>query len=194
MEDGFDWSGNEREDKSWLRGDWIQTYSGRAFYPLDPRPEEVAIEDIAHALAHLCRFGGHSLRFYSVAEHCVLLSRAVATEHALWALLHDASEAYLVDVPRPIKKQLTGYAEAEQRVMRAICERFGLDPQEPPAVKQADTRILTDEARQVMARPPQPWATEAEPLGITLEFMNSEQAKWGFLARFIELRRCPPSN
>jgi hypothetical protein len=66
------------------RGDWIQTATGRPFWPIDPRPEDIDIEDIAHALSMLCRFGGHCLRFYSVAEHSVLLSQYVAPEHKLW--------------------------------------------------------------------------------------------------------------
>jgi hypothetical protein len=86
------------------RGDWMQTFTGRAFYPLDPRPEDIDPVDIAHALSLICRYGGHSSRFYSVAEHCVLMSHAVAPEHALWALLHDATEAYLGDMIRPLKR------------------------------------------------------------------------------------------
>lgn len=88
------------------RGDWMMTYSGRAFWPLDPRADEIDPLDIAHALSMLCRYGGHVRRFYSVAEHCVLMSHAVAPEHALWALLHDATEAYMVDLPRPINRIL----------------------------------------------------------------------------------------
>lgn len=174
-------------NRSWLRGDWIQTYSGRAFYPLAPYPQDVCIEDIAHALSQLCRFGGHCRRFYSVAEHSVLLSRAVVPGFQMWALLHDASEAYVVDVPRPIKKQLPAYVEAERRVMAAICARFDLDPQEPWAVKNADTRILADEAQQLMAPPPMPWSGECNPLGVTLEFMSPEEAKRAFLERFETL-------
>ena len=85
-------------------GDWIQTMSGVIFYPLDPRPEEIRIEDIAHALSHQCRFAGHCREFYSVAEHSVRVSRELPQEFMLWGLLHDASEAYLVDLPRPIKR------------------------------------------------------------------------------------------
>jgi hypothetical protein len=75
------------------RGDWMQTFTGRRFWPLDPRGEDVLIEDIAHALSLLTRYGGHCTRFYSVAEHSVLLARAATPENALWLLLHDASEA-----------------------------------------------------------------------------------------------------
>ena len=81
------------------RGGWIQTYTGRQFWPLDPRIEDIDIHDIAHALSHQCRYSGHCLRFYSVAEHSVLLSHHVAGEHMLWALLHDAWEAYLAAIP-----------------------------------------------------------------------------------------------
>src|SRR5579885_2784587 len=84
-------------------GDWIQTYCGVAFYPLDPRPEEILIEDIAHALSMLCRFTGHVKRFYSVAQHCVYVSHRCDPKDALWGLLHDAAEAYLNDISRPVK-------------------------------------------------------------------------------------------
>src|ERR1035437_1784040 len=110
----------------WLRGDWMQVYSGARFYPLDPRPDEIDAADIAHALSLLCRYGGHVDRFYSVAEHCVLMSRAVAPENALAALLHDATEAYVVDVPRPLKRCLRDYAPIEAAVWRAIASRFSV--------------------------------------------------------------------
>jgi hypothetical protein len=164
------------------RGDWIQTAIGGQFWPIDPRPDEVEVEDIAHALSLLCRFGGHCLRFYSVAEHSVLLARAAKPEHRLWALLHDASEAYLVDVPRPIKRFLGGYSEAEDKIMRAVCQRFGMPDQMPAEVKDLDTRILTDERQQNMAPAPQPWSTDADPVGVTLEYWPPERAKQEFLA------------
>lgn len=87
---------------------WIQTFSGRQFFPLEPRVEDVCIEDIAHGLSNLCRYAGHCECFYSVAQHCLLVSRVVPREHALRGLLHDASEAYLIDVPRPIKHSIGG--------------------------------------------------------------------------------------
>ncbi|WP_199520065.1 hypothetical protein [Fulvimarina endophytica] len=168
-------------------GDWMQTATGRQFWPIDPRPEEVCIEDIAHALSMLCRFGGHCRRFYSVAEHSVLLSRSVAPEHALWALMHDASEAYLVDVPRPIKPSLMGYREAEDRIMSAVCERFDMPVDMPAEVKHADGRILADEAAQNMEVPPVTWNDTGAPLGVELQFWTPERARHELLSRFCDL-------
>lgn len=169
------------------RGDWIQTASGRQFWPIDPRANEVFIDDIAHALSMLCRFGGHALRFYSVAEHCVLLSRVAEPQDKLWALLHDASEAYLVDVPRPIKPYLYGYEAAESRIMRAVMERFNLHLDMPQRVKEIDHAILMDERLQVMATPPVPWSTDGAPLGVKLQFWSPEIARFEFLSTFYQL-------
>lgn len=168
------------------RGDWIQTASGLQFWPIDPRPHEVEIEDIAHALSMLCRFGGHCRRFYSVAEHSVLLARVASPQNKLWALLHDASEAYLVDVPRPLKPFLAGYREAEDKIMRAVEVRFNLHLGMPGEVKRLDKAILTDEQMQNMAPAPTPWSTDTEPLGVTLQFWSPEEAKAQFLATFAE--------
>lgn len=171
------------------RGDWMQTFTGRQFWPLDPRPDEVFIHDIAHALANQCRYAGHCRRFYSVAEHSVLLARAFASrEERLWALLHDASEAYLVDLPRPVKRYVPAYVAAERVVMDAICRRFGLASDIPDAVHAADYRILRDELEQNMASPPAPWGVQDEqPLGVTLRFWTPEQAEFWFLTEFDAL-------
>jgi hypothetical protein len=166
------------------RGDWIQTATGRQFWPIDPHADEVFIDDIAHALSMLCRFGGHCLRFYSVAEHSVLLSRAAAPEDRLWALLHDATEAYLVDVPRPLKPFLVGYKEAEGKIMRAVCEKFGLGDDMPDRVKDADKRILFDERSQNMATAPVRWASDAAPIGVLLHFWTPAVARSNFLSDF----------
>jgi hypothetical protein len=166
------------------RGDWIQTAAGRQFWPMDPRPNEVFIDDIAHALSMLCRFGGHCLRFYSVAEHSVLLSRAARPEHKLWALLHDASEAYLVDVPRPIKPALHGYKVAEEKITCAIAVRFNLHLGLPDAVKALDRAILLDERAQNMAPTSEVWAIDEAPLGMHLQFWDPARAKREFLSAF----------
>jgi hypothetical protein len=94
-------------------GDFMQTYTGRQYWPMDPRPHEVYIEDIAHSLSLQCRYAGHCIKFYSVAEHSVLIARHLAAtrapEVAFAGLLHDAPEAYCVDIPRPLKPYLTNY-------------------------------------------------------------------------------------
>lgn len=173
----------------WMRGDWLQTYTGRAFYPFDPRPDDIDPTDIAHALSLLCRYAGHVARMYSVAEHCVLVSHAVPAEHALWGLLHDATEAYLVDLPRPVKRALPEYVAAERTVMDAICFRFGLEPSEPPAVKEADTRILCDERAELMGPSPLPWKAveNVQPLGCPIEGWEPKRAEAEYTARLAEL-------
>ena len=106
------------------KGDFIQTFTGRMFWPIDPQPDEVDIEDIAHALSNVCRFCGHTREFYSVAQHSVLVSEIVPAAFALEGLLHDATEAYISDVARPVKPYLTNYKEIEINLYRAIAKRF----------------------------------------------------------------------
>lgn len=175
------------------RGEWMQTATGRAFYPLDPRPEEIDLYEIASGLSRMCRYGGQigRLEFYSVAEHSVLLSYVVPPELARWALLHDSSEAYIVDVPRPIKPALVGYAQIEDRLMRAVAVRFGLEWPMPDALKAYDDRILQNERRALWdVPPPRPWVSDAAgaPLpGITVTGWLPFQARNRFLARAAEL-------
>lgn len=172
------------------RGDWMQTYTGRAFWPLDPRVDDIDALDIAHALGMICRYGGHTRRFYSVAEHCVLMSQAVAPEHALWALLHDATEAYVGDMVRPLKRSMPAYAAAEEFLMATICAHFGLDYECPAEVKDADNRILVNERRALMVMPPpRPWAAveDLDPLPVTLRFWSPDEAAGAYFARLGEL-------
>jgi uncharacterized protein len=172
-------------DNSARRGDWMQTFTGRQFWPMDPSPAEVDIRDIAHALSMICRYGGHCERFYSVAEHSVLGALTIADEALrLPFLLHDAPEAYLVDVPRPVKPYLDGYGEAEQRVWLAIAGCFGLPPELPDGVKHADNAILLDEMQQNMKAPPAPWRIGTEPLGVRLRYWKPEEAEAIFLNTF----------
>ncbi|MDW9650765.1 hypothetical protein GOB33_22010 [Sinorhizobium meliloti] len=172
-------------------GDWMQTASGRKFWPMDPLSEEVFIDDIAHSLSLQCRYAGHCLRFYSVAEHSVHLARHLrwqGVEVALWALLHDASEAYLVDVPRPVKPYLVGYKDAERQVMAAVCERFGLAAGMPAVVHDADNRIIGDELVNLA---PMDWhARYDDPLGVNIRCWYPEQAREEFLATFEALMDC----
>ncbi|MEY9198646.1 hypothetical protein ABIA16_003762 [Sinorhizobium fredii] len=172
-------------------GDFMQVHSGRKFWPMDPRSDEVFIEDIAHSLSLQCRYAGHCLRFYSVAEHSVHLARHLrwqGVEVALWALLHDASEAYLVDVPRPVKGHLVGYKDAEAKVMAAVCERFGLAPTMPAVVHDADNRIIGDE---LVNMTPMAWHERySDPLGVQIRCWYPAQAEEEFLATFEALMDC----
>lgn len=168
-------------------GDWMQTYTGRQFWPIDPRPEEIEIEDIAHALSMMCRYNGHCRTFYSVAEHSVIVSEHVPKEHALWALLHDASEAYIADIVRPAKRFIVGYHEAETRIMNAVCERFGLSPTIPAEVKRVDNAILADEQRCIMATPPIPWTLLEPALCVDIVGLAPWDARSRFLDRYAEI-------
>jgi hypothetical protein len=173
-------------------GDFMQTATGRKFWPLDPRADEVFIEDIAHSLSLQCRYAGHCLRFYSVAEHCVLMARKLRWEGvdvALYALLHDAAEAYTVDVPRPLKRHLVGYKEAEAKVMAAIAARFDLAVEMPAVVHDADNRIIGDELANLV---PMDWHDRyaGEELGVELRYWSPEKAREEFMATFDALMDC----
>jgi hypothetical protein len=175
------------DDRDWVRGDWMQTWSGGRFYPRDPRSADVDPTDIAHALSLLCRYGGHVERFYSVAEHCVLMSQAVAPENALAALLHDATEAYVGDVVRPLKLTLPGYRHIEHQVWLAIAHHFELGPL-PEEVKEADNRILINERAELLTRA-EPWPTLAglQPLPVQITGWAPALAEALYLNRLTEL-------
>lgn len=169
-------------------GNWMQTYTGRQYWPLSPRPEDVHIEDIAHALSLMCRYSGHCINFYSVAEHSCHMFDHAKYQFKAWALLHDASEAYLTDIIRPLKPYLKNYLEIEDLNMTAIVNRFSLLPfHMPPEVKFLDDSILHDEMSQNMTSPPQPWSLKGAPLNVSLQYWTPAEAEKEFLTRFGEL-------
>lgn len=134
---------------------WIETYTGKKFYLLAPTLESIDIEDIAHALSQQCRFTGHTKKFYSVAEHSVHVSLLCGLERrdCLSGLLHDASEAYIADLSRPVKYETPvgePYFVVENRIMSAIAERYGFDWPMPKVVKIADEIMLHTEKDQLM--------------------------------------------
>lgn len=141
------------------KGDWIETFTGRKYYPLDPRPEDVDIRDIAHALALKCRFGGHCRCFYSVAQHSVYVGGQVGRKDALWGLLHDAAEAYLADICTPVKvmAEMSEFRAMEKRNQAVICQALGLAEKEPDSVRGEDKIMLLTEARSLLPSQGDSW-------------------------------------
>jgi hypothetical protein len=136
---------------------WMQTFSGKVFYPMCPDPSLIDLHDVAHSLSMQCRFAGHVRWHFSVAQHSVLVSKHVPPEMARWGLLHDVTEAYLVDLPQPVKGCLPEYAAAEARLERAVAERFGLELPMPERVKRADLEALATEYRDLTGPGKREW-------------------------------------
>lgn len=172
-------------------GPWMQTYTGATFYPLHAESLDVRIEDIEHALAHQCRFGGHCREFYSIAQHCVLASYIVPKHDAFAALMHDSPEAYVGDVPRPLKMCLgNDYKHIERGVARVVGKRFGVDLVSLPySVKRADLVLLATERRDLMTHAEVDWDPLPDPLIDTIIPWEPREAKRIFRARFDELYR-----
>ena len=178
----------------------MQTASGLRFHQLDPRPDEISLADIAHSLSLQCRFGGHCPRFYSVAEHSVLASLAAPPLLALPMLLHDAAEAYVGDVIRPLKQllyyefQSCGFGKAgggfdllEHAILNKIKVRFDCVFAEIE-VKPLDERMLATEARELFGLDARrDWGLDAKPYDLTLPCWPPEEAERQFLARFHSL-------
>lgn len=172
------------------RGYWMTTFSGMKFWPEDPRPEEILILDIAHALSNLCRFGGHCWKFYSVAQHSVLVSERLATiEEKRWGLLHDAAEAYMQDLVPAIKGRITGYKTIEGDLASEIFHKFGLTKAHPASIKEVDVRMLATEARDLMPlNCLNYWRLNAVPYDdLTIAPWDPTIAKKHFLSRFADL-------
>lgn len=184
---------------------WLETRSGLCFDYLAPTKEMVDIQDIAWALGKLCRFNGQCQRFYSVAEHCVLLVRWMNERNETFRrasrepvpnmykgkeqmvmLLHDAAEAYCGDIVRPLKQHLLGFQKIEREVLLVIGEKFGvslafLDEE----LSMLDARITRDERAQAMGKTANKWAVDGlEPLGVNLHFWDPETAGKRFLQEF----------
>ncbi len=170
-----------------LAKSWIQTYTKRRFDPINPDPEQIDIRDIAHALSLVNRFGGHTEYAYSVAQHSVIVARNVPRPDALWGLLHDASEAYLADICRPVKPFIQGYKEAEEKLMRAIAERFDLPWPCPESVHVADRNALQTEMRDLMSPLAEGWPVYGTPFPERIEPWSADLAETRFLRAYEEL-------
>jgi 5'-deoxynucleotidase YfbR-like HD superfamily hydrolase len=140
------------------KGGWLAQSSGKRFYPLDPRPEDVDIKDIALGLSRICRFNGQTKKTYTVADHCINVQQylclcGASTKTQLDGLLHDAAECYTCDIPKPLKIHLIGYAEIEKAVQSVIYKALNLTeplPLEKDLIKYADNYLLAVEANQFM--------------------------------------------
>jgi uncharacterized protein len=175
---------------------WIGTYTGKKFYPYDPKPEDVCLEDIAHSLSKQCRFNGHCEILYTVAQHsinCAKLLKELGydVKYQLYALLHDASEAYLSDLPRPVKEYMPEYYEVEQKVQDVIWEHFGLSKptkEDWDIIYFADNQLLYWEGVKLTKNidnwterynnllndfnPPEDWFEEKLPSQVKSEFIS----------------------
>lgn len=169
----------------------ILTYSGYYFDFLEPNRSVITVEDIAHALSNVCRFGGHVRHHYSVAQHAVLVSHLVPPEYAFFGLHHDDPEAYLGDIPTPLKRILPDYRNIEHKVEHAIFNTFGLPDIMPPEIKIADRIALATEQRDLMPQIPHKDAwdviKDVVPNEAKIVKMSPEQAEKLFLDRHIEL-------
>jgi len=174
--------------------DYVTTYSGRKLNFKKPDPDDILIEDIAHHLSMTCRYSGATKYHYSVGQHSVILAMYVYEQtndpmQALSALLHDASEAYITDLPRPVKGSVTGYKSIENRLMKAIFKKFGVD-KPSDFVMNADMNIVANEAMNVMKNVPD-WVGDYEYLDISIDsFIESpqEDVKEAFLYVYNKLK------
>jgi uncharacterized protein len=178
---------------------WFNTNQGVRFTPFAPRGEDVRLYDIIHALSHLCRYAGHSDKFYSVAEHSVYVSMGVehlggSKEEIQIALMHDATEAYLVDLPSPVKAHpaMSFYRDTEHRLQDVVFRHFGLPSGElPKIVKYVDYQMLHHESEVLIPRKPADWNLPARDERLdgkfTIAGYTPSAAKAFMLGRFRQL-------
>lgn len=183
---------------------YVTTFTGRQFFPMAPRFEDIVIEDVAHQLSCMNRWLGATREPYSIAQHSVHVAQLVPIEHALWGLLHDASEAYLIDIPTHIKRlpQMAAYRAAEQHLQRIIYQRFGLAGPEPESVKVADQQLAVAEAQDLLVKIPLYWPEAirrrtAARTQFTITPWSARQAERAFLEQFTafaKLEMCSRCN
>ncbi len=181
-----------------MADNFIQTYTGKRVDPMHMRPDDVCIADIAHALALTNRFTGHTTSPYSVAQHSCLVADLCPRPWKLWGLLHDAPEAYLADISRPVKiglRSIVGNAldDIDSSIMNAVCKKFGLSKEEPPAVKKADDDAIANEAFSFFGKTEayKHWHHQFENgykrLGYLIEPVGWEEAEVMFFSEFNRL-------
>lgn len=175
------------------KGSWMPTWTGHRFWLLDPRPQDIHVEDIAQGLSRISRYNGMTLGpvGYTVAQHSVLASLTVPPPFALAVLMHDAPEAFAGDVISPLKELLgKAYEDIEDRIMRAVSERFSFlwdDPDVQRQVHFADKTMLATEVRDLVPARVIRVDPRHDPLPTSIAVWSQETAKAAFLQRFKEL-------
>lgn len=185
---------------SYKKGGWFTTFLGNKINPLDLDINMIDIRDISHALSNICRFGGHVNQFYSVAQHSVHASQLVDPKFALNALLHDAAEAYIGDMVRPMKEteMMEGFRNIEHMMETVIAKKFNLPCLMTPEVKVVDNKLVIAEAMRLF-NPIPGWAIDSFNMNPFYDFSlediwSPSVAKVRFMARFSELLRVQPDS
>jgi hypothetical protein len=179
-----------KTDTVYRAATFIETYTGRAFWPLHPTMDALSVIDIAHALSNQCRYSGHVQFFYSVAQHCCLLASWLANHggsplECLQILMHDAPEAYLVDIPRPVKQYMPQYRVWDHAINDVIREWMGWkDLPILPIQDELDSRIIVDERAALMSRSGLDWGHHLEPVGIDIVPWTPAEAEKQFLMMY----------
>lgn len=170
-------------------GDWIQTYPKvTRFWPLDPRPEEIFIENLACSLSNLCRFTGYVNSFYSVGQHSIIVSKLCSPENALAGLMHDTGETGTNDIARPVKPFLPGLDKIEDDLLEMIFVKYGINWPVPEEVKTIDHKLCITEARDLGLDITQ-WGDYGKivPYDFKIEPLGAGESAPLFIHRFNEL-------
>jgi hypothetical protein len=180
------------EEQAW-QAVYVSTIHGNRLYLDEPRIEDIALDDIAHHLAQICRFNGGTYTHYSVAQHSLLVASLLPPEMQLAGLMHDAAEAYLNDIVSPVKRGLSKFKALEHRVQSIIEERFGIHYASYAPIKQSDLIVLATEKRDLLPHNSEKWEELAGvvPLPQVIEPMPAEAAKHAFMEKFLELTNHP---
>lgn len=166
----------------------ILTATGKRFDLYEPDTDLIDPRDVAHSLAHLCRFNGHTREFYSVAQHACMVADLMPEQDKLAALLHDAAEAYIGDMVQPLKQWMYAYQDVEQWIWERICTRFNLNPELPASVRHADLVALATERRDLMPADPATWdcLIGIEPMVETIRPWPATEARLTFHQRLMD--------
>lgn len=167
---------------------WIATFTS-VIDVFNPTPEQINIADIVAGLPHINRFGGQTIWPYSVSTHSCMIyeygrQALNITEpwELAWALLHDAVEAYIGDVPRPIKRSIPAFSQIEERILKALATKLELPPELPGWVKYADKHIVRREAFELFPSPPR-WAEEYDDIGTETPRWDVDESRAQFVFR-----------